>query len=119
MFKAYRIYDFIKSNDENFKGVFVDRLYPRGIKKEIFSNFPWLKDITPSPTLREWFHEDKEARFNEFCEKFKLELDNEKAQSCFKTLKNLEKEYGNITLLTASKDINLCHVVVLLKLLNK
>ena len=119
MFKAYRIYDFIKDDSLDMKAAFVDRLYPRGIRKEIFSNFFWLKDITPSTALREWFHEDIEARFDEFCEKFELELDNEKAQSCFKMLKKLEKEHGDIALLTASKDINLCHIVVLLKILNK
>jgi len=34
-------------------------------------------------------------------------------------LKKLEKEYGDIALLTASKDIDLCHIPVLLKVLNK
>ncbi|WP_103571155.1 DUF488 domain-containing protein [Campylobacter concisus] len=119
MFKAYRIYDFIKDDSLDMKAAFVDRLYPRGIRKEIFSNFIWLKDITPSPSLREWFHEDREGRFDEFCDKFEHELDNEKAKSCFKMLKKLEKEYGDIALLTASKDIDLCHIPVLLKVLNK
>ena len=112
MFKAYRIYDFIKDDSLDMKAAFVDRLYPRGIRKEIFSNFLWLKDITPSPALRE-------GRFDEFCDKFEHELDNEKAKSCFKMLKKLEKEYGDIALLTASKDIDLCHIPVLLKVLNK
>ena len=119
MFKAYRIYDFIKDDSLDMKAAFVYRLYPRGIRKEIFSNFLWLKDITPSPALREWFHEDREGRFDEFCDKFEHELDNEKAKSCFKMLKKLEKEYGDIALLTASKDIDLCHIPVLLKVLNK
>ena len=39
MFKAYRIYDFIKDDSLDMRSAFVDRLYPRGIKKEIFSNF--------------------------------------------------------------------------------
>lgn len=56
MFQAFRIYDFIK-DDENsdFYSVFVDRLYPRGIKKEVFSSFLWLKAVTPSSELRAWF----------------------------------------------------------------
>ena len=72
MFKAYRIYDFIKDDSLDMRAAFVDRLYPRGIKKEIFSNFLWLKDITPSPHLRQWFHEDKEAKFNACCENLSL-----------------------------------------------
>ena len=119
MFKAYRIYDFIKDDSLDMRAAFVDRLYPRGIKKEIFSNFLWLKDITPSPHLRQWFHEDKEAKFNEFCEKFELELQNDKAQKCLKMLKDLEKKYGYVAILSASKDLNLSHVIVILKALKE
>lgn len=40
MFQAFRIYDFIKSDENSdFYGVFVDRLYPRGVKKEYFARF--------------------------------------------------------------------------------
>lgn len=38
--------------------VLVDRLWPRGIKKEHLKYDVWEKDITPSPELRKWFHED-------------------------------------------------------------
>ena len=118
MFKAFRIYDFIKDNESSdFYGVFVDRLYPRGIKKEIFSSFLWLKSITPSNELRAWFHEDKEGRFSEFRLKFKAELANEEAAAGLKKLKSLEKTHGKIALLTATKDINLSHVAVILEAL--
>lgn len=118
MFKAFRIYDFVKDDGNNdFYGVFIDRLYPRGIKKEIFSSFLWLKSVTPSNELRAWFHEDKEARFNEFRLKFKIELANEEAAAGLKKLKSLEKTHGKIALLTATKDINLSHVAVILEAL--
>ena len=105
MFKICRIYDFIKSDDEKFKGVFIDRLYPRGVKKEIFSSFIWLKSVTPSNELRSWFHEYKEARFDEFCKKFR--------QEGLKELKKLEKEYKNVALLTAVKEPEFSHVKVI------
>ena len=35
--------------------VLVDRLWPRGIKKEHLKYDVWEKDITPSPELRKWF----------------------------------------------------------------
>lgn len=113
MFKIYRIYDFIKSGDEKFKGVFIDRLYPRGVKKEIFSAFIWLKSVTPSNELRSWFHEDKEARFDEFCKKFKDELKSEGAKNGLKELKKLENEYKNVALLTAVKEPEFSHVKVI------
>ena len=113
MFKIYRIYDFIKSDDESFKGVFIDRLYPRGVKKEIFSSFIWLKSVTPSNELRSWFHEDKEARFDEFCKKFKDELKSDEAKNGLKELKKLEKEYKNVALLTAVKEPEFSHVKVI------
>ena len=118
MFKAFRIYDFVKDDGNNdFYGVFIDRLYPRGVKKEIFSSFLWLKSITPSNELRAWFHEDKEGRFSEFRLKFKIELANEEAVVGLKKLKSLEKTHGKIALLTATKDINLSHVTVILEAL--
>ena len=113
MFKIYRIYDFIKSDDESFKGVFIDRLYPRGVKKEIFSSFIWLKSVTPSNELRSWFHEYKEARFDEFCKKFRQELNGKEEQEGLKELKKLEKEYKNVALLTAVKEPEFSHVKVI------
>ena len=120
MFKAFRIYDFIKDNESSdFYGVFVDRLYPRGVKKEIFSSFLWLKSVTPSNDLRVWFHEDRDGRFSEFRLKFKSELADEEAAMGLKKLKSLEKIHGKIALLTATKDINLSHVTVILEALKE
>ena len=118
MFQAFRIYDFIK-DDENsdFYGVFVDRLYPRGIKKEVFSSFLWLKAVTPSSELRVWFHKNRETGFEEFKLKFMAELTNKEALVGLNELKSLEKTYGKIALLTATKDINFSHVTVILEAL--
>jgi len=118
MFKIIRIYDFIKSQyRDDFYGVFIDRLYPRGIKKEIFNSFLRLKEISPSNKLRAWFHEDKEARFQEFKTEFKKELKTPEAIKALKTLKELEKTHKNIALLTAAKDTEHCHAPVILEAL--
>jgi len=120
MFQAFRIYDFVKGDkNSDFYGVFVDRLYPRGVKKEIFCSFLWLKSVTPSNELRSWFHENKEARFEEFKVKFKTELTDKEATVGLNELKTLEKKHSKIALLTATKDINLSHVAVLLELLRE
>ena len=39
--------------------VLVDKLWPRGIKKEWLKYDYWAKDITPSAALRRWFHESE------------------------------------------------------------
>ena len=47
--------------------VLVDKLWPRGMKKEWLKYDYWAKDITPSPTLRKWFHEDIPGHWGDFC----------------------------------------------------
>ena len=51
--------------------------------------------------------------------KFELELQNDKAQKCLKMLKDLEKKCGDVAILSASKDLNLSHVIVILKALKE
>ncbi len=46
--------------------VLVDKLWPRGIKKEWLKYDYWAKDITPSLTLRNWFHEDIPGHWGDF-----------------------------------------------------
>lgn len=53
--------------------VLVDRLWPRGLTKSRAHIDLWLKEIAPSPTLREWFGHDP-ARWNEFRRRYREEL---------------------------------------------
>lgn len=52
----------------------VDRLWPRGIKKEELHLEVWLKDLAPSNDLRQWFGHDPD-RWEEFCRRYHHELD--------------------------------------------
>ena len=54
--KIKRVYDDPEPGD-GYR-VLVDRLWPRGIKKACLSYDEWAKEITPSPGLRTWFHDD-------------------------------------------------------------
>lgn len=54
--------------------VLVDRLWPRGVKKETLQLDLWLKDIAPSPGLRKWF-DHRSERFAEFARRYRKELD--------------------------------------------
>ena len=51
----------------------VDRLWPRGARKDEAKLTLWLKDIAPSDELRRWFGHDP-ARFNEFSRRYRAEL---------------------------------------------
>ncbi len=51
----------------------VDRLWPRGVKKETLALTAWLKDVAPSDALRRWFGHDP-ARWTEFRRRYRAEL---------------------------------------------
>ncbi len=59
--------------------VLVDRLWPRGVKKEDLQVDAWSKDVAPSNELRHWFNHDPE-RWSEFRKRYFKELeDNQQA----------------------------------------
>jgi uncharacterized protein YeaO (DUF488 family) len=78
----------------------VDRLWPRGIKKENLKIEGWLKDVAPGQQLRQWFGHDPE-KWHEFRKKYFSELDR-KPESWQPLLEALGK--GDITLLYAAKE---------------
>lgn len=53
----------------------VDRLWPRGVKKEKLALAGWLKDVAPSGELRRWFGHDPE-RWSTFRQRYRAELDS-------------------------------------------
>jgi uncharacterized protein YeaO (DUF488 family) len=52
----------------------VDRLWPRGIRREDLRLDAWLKEVAPSPELRRWFGHDV-AKWDEFRRRYTAELD--------------------------------------------
>ena len=53
--------------------VLIDRLWPRGIKKEVLALDQWDKELAPSTELRQWFGHDP-ARWVEFQQRYAEEL---------------------------------------------
>lgn len=53
--------------------ILVDRLWPRGLKKDSLALTSWLKDVAPSNDLRHWFGHDP-ARWGEFRRRYQAEL---------------------------------------------
>ena len=70
-----RVYDG-KSKDDGFR-VFIDRLWPRGISKEDAHFDEWQKELAPSTELRKWVNHVPE-RFDEFKQRYKIELEEKK-----------------------------------------
>ncbi len=53
--------------------ILVDRLWPRGLKKDEARIDHWLKEVAPSTELRRWFGHDP-ARWDEFRRRYAAEL---------------------------------------------
>lgn len=97
--KLKRVYEKYDKND--WYRILVDRLWPRGLKKEDLKIDLWLKDIAPSNDLRKWFWH-KEDNWEEFSEKYKKELDKKK--EILNQIRVLEKSNKIITFLYWAKD---------------
>ncbi|WP_420627598.1 DUF488 domain-containing protein [Candidatus Leptofilum sp.] len=106
-FQIKRIYDTPDSHD-GFR-VLVDRLWPRGIRKEDAQLDLWLGDISPSSRLRKWFGHDP-TRWDDFLERYFAELD---ANPQVVTELFQKATSGKITLLFAAKDVQHNHAVAL------
>jgi uncharacterized protein YeaO (DUF488 family) len=76
MIRVKRAYD--GSEPSGGVRVLVDRLWPRGRKKEDLGITEWLKDLAPSAELRRWFAHDP-GRWLEFKERYFAELDENRA----------------------------------------
>lgn len=111
-FRVKRVYD-EPSADDGMR-VLVDRLWPRGLKKENARLDLWAKDVTPSGELRKWFHDAPDAHHDEFAARYTEELDGDAQQ---KQLEELRAHAAKqvVTLLTANKDAEHSHVQVLLQ----
>jgi len=109
-FRLKRVYD--PAEREDGLRVLVDRLWPRGMRKEEARVDVWMKDIAPSPALRQWFGHRPE-RFEEFGRQYREELqwDSDRQECVKELLKRLEE--GAVTLLYAAKDEIHNHAVVL------
>jgi uncharacterized protein YeaO (DUF488 family) len=95
--------------------VLVDRIWPRGLRKEAAHLDDWAKDVAPSAGLRTWYQHDP-AKFEEFRRRYTAEL-AEPAQRAALTRINALAASGPVTLLTATKDLSLSQAEVLAELL--
>lgn len=90
--------------------VLVDKLWPRGVRKETLQYNIWAKDIAPSAELRTWYHADPAARWQEFRRRYTEELRGSQA------VRDFVREIagaGTVTLLYASKNAAENHALIL------
>ncbi len=93
-----RIYG--KAAAEDGKRILVERLWPRGVKKEDAKIDEWLKNIAPSNELRKWYSHDP-AKWPEFKKRYYKELETN-----LDLVSNLAKEAKkkNVTFVFGSKE---------------
>jgi uncharacterized protein YeaO (DUF488 family) len=95
--------------------VLVDRIWPRGLRKDAARLDEWAKDVAPSTELRTWYGHDP-AKFDEFTRRYTAELDEPGARQALTRLRALAADRP-LTLLTATKDLDLSQAAVLAGLL--
>lgn len=99
MLKTKRVYESPGPDD----GVrfLVDRLWPRGMKKEQLEMRAWLKGVAPSPDLRQWYGHDP-AKWEEFQRRYRSEL--EASPDAWEPI-FMEARQGDVTLLYSARDV--------------
>jgi uncharacterized protein YeaO (DUF488 family) len=96
--------------------VLVDRLWPRGLRKEDAAVKFWLRDVAPSTDLRQWFHANPEA-WRMFRKQYLKELASPAGSAAVEKLHDLAEGKRKLTLLYASRNQERNNATVLKELL--
>ena len=113
MIRVKRVYEPASKNDG--KRFLVERLWPRGVKKQALKMDQWLKEAAPGDELRRWFNHDP-AKWKEFQRRYRAELADEPAH--WEPLLQAA-EHGDVTLLFSARDLEHNNAVVLKAYLDK
>ncbi|MCY0905169.1 DUF488 domain-containing protein [Arthrobacter sp. H14-L1] len=108
-----RVYEETKHDDG--ARVLVDRIWPRGVSKDKADLDEWCKEIAPSTELRKWYAHDPE-KFDEFARRYRSELKEPERAGALAHLQAVAQD-GNLTLLTATKDVGISEAAVLVAVL--
>jgi uncharacterized protein YeaO (DUF488 family) len=97
--------------------VLVDRVWPRGLRKDAAHLTEWAKDAAPSTELRKWYGHDPE-KFPEFRRRYLDELSGRVQRAELGKLRALAAT-GPVTLLTATRDVDISQATVLAQVLRQ
>jgi uncharacterized protein YeaO (DUF488 family) len=84
------------------KRILVDRIWPRGVRKDALKLDLWLRELAPSNELRKWFGHDP-RRWEEFKRRYHSELRRPERQELLHDLLALARK-GPVTLLYGARD---------------
>lgn len=91
--------------------VFVDRLWPRGIRKTDPRIGDWCKDVAPTGELRTWYHHNPD-QYELFCARYREELQSGTQAAALAELRARAADH-DIELATASRTPSASHVPVI------
>jgi uncharacterized protein YeaO (DUF488 family) len=114
--RVRRIYDQPEAADG--ARVLVDRIWPRGLRKDAVQLDDWARDVAPSSELRTWYGHDP-AKFGEFRQRYLGELSGSSQRAALGRLRTLVASGRPLTLLTATKDLDHSQAAVLARLLRQ
>lgn len=115
MVRLKRAYEPVRSDDG--RRVLVERLWPRGLRKEQAHLDDWLKAVAPSDSLRKWFHHDPD-RWSEFEQRYARELASDAARAAFDDLVRRAAS-ETVTLIYSAHDEQHNNAVVLKRLIER
>lgn len=113
MIQVKRAYESVEKDDG--LRFLVDHLWPRGVKKEALHAKAWLKEVSPSNRLRDWFGHEPE-KWKEFQRRYFAELDAK--PETWQPLVEAAR-HGDITLVFGARDIEHNNAVALKSYLEK
>jgi len=113
MIKIKRVYESPGADDGT--RFLVERLWPRGMRKESLHIEGWLKDVAPSDALRRWFSHDP-AKWIEFQDRYFAELDDK--PDAIQPIVEAARR-GNVTLLYSAHDTEHNNALALKEYLSK
>lgn len=112
--RVARVYDEPSAADG--QRILVDRVWPRGFRKDDPRVGRWFKDAAPSRELRSWY-DHRAERFAEFVTRYEDELRTPQGAAAFENLRELTRGKQTVTLVTATRDLDGSQAAVLAKLL--
>lgn len=114
MIEVKRAYEPFSSGDG--KRYLVERLWPRGIRKDQLRIDGWLKNVAPGADLRQWFSHDP-AKWTEFRRRYFRELDAN--PMVWQPIVNAASDGKTVTLIYSARDTEHNDAVALRDYLHK
>lgn len=97
------------SAEDGFR-ILVDRIWPRGVRKDFAHIDFWAKDVTPTTSLRKWFAHDP-MKWEEFKRNYVAEL--ESAHDAVTEFLHLLHQHDKVTFVYGAKDTKHTHALIL------